>query len=547
MNPLPRHTPREAALTIVEVVIAAMILLIVGVASTGVLASSVKTQSRVSNDERRMAVAEGIYERLRSETSWMAPGAANCESMAPGVVQVTCSAAWLNANFQTSTLADQTGTTPPVRYQTQIRIVGVDDAYDGQRQSDRDGTRPDYYTASVGVRRSADEAWFEVEGTIDPPGRVTTGALDIAVCRVHRQYDERIPISGCVTGVDQELLGYPAGDAGSSNTNSQHDWEAALDRARNGGNWDMVSFGLRPSNNVQVRIEQYPDPATGAQRDAVSPSWGGVPGCSASGNRKRVTCNMGGGAPEREVSGLIPGRYSITITTVPNGYEVWRLHSIPSNNTAIVEKGRRSRVLQVIRPVDVPSYDVDLWSCDHSEVQTWGTGPCVNRLEPGGLSAFLVPAPSSRAHWSDFASAPAGASRIRFRDLAPGLYSARMVTAGKTSLSLHQGPAASGADLKYLWINPVRNGIGGGHDPNSGRASWTRHWCDYARRVAFLSGVGLGPGGGNVPHTHIIYDYSTTPPTPIGTEIHQHYYYPATDCVPGGGGGGPPGPGTGGA
>jgi hypothetical protein len=118
---------------------------------------------------------------------------------------------------------------------------------------------------------------------------------------------------------------------------------------------------------------------------------------------------------------------------------------------------------------------------------------------------------------------------------------------GDTSLSLHQGPAPSGADLKFLWIDPVAGGLGGGDSPNSGNASWTRHWCDYARRVSFLAGVGLGPGGGNIPHTHYTYDYSTTPPTVTGSYIHQHYYYPATACQSSGGGGGPPGPGSGGA
>lgn len=551
MEPLTDIRRDERGLSLIEVVIAGVVLLIVGTVASGLLIDTVKTQTSLSRDERRIAVAEGIYERLRSETRWMQPNAANCQSMATGQLTVTCNSAWLNANYGGSDLVDQSDTSMPIRYQTDIRVVGMDDSYDGVRANDRDGTRPDYYAARVRVRKDASERWFTVEGTVDPPGRLSTGALEVAVCRVSRQYDERLPIAGCPVTRQDTLLGFPASGPASSNENARHDWQAALDRGGSGGNWNMVTFGLRPANGVRIQMEQYPDPVSGTVRDAVPPGWTSPAGCNVSGNRKVVTCQMGG-SPTREVTGLIPGRYRVTTTSIPNGYEIWPLHSIPSNNTAIVEKGRRSRVLQVIRPVQRAGYDVDLWSCDHSEVQSWGTGPCVNRIEPSGVSGWLVPAPSSRAHWSDYASAPRGARRIRFRDLAPGLYSARIVTAGKSSLDLHQGPSARGADLRFLWIDPVANGVAGGDAPNSGNASWTRHWCDYARRVAFLSGVGLGPGGGNVPHTHYIYTRvrnadGTYSYVITGSYIHQHYYYPATACQSSGGGGGPPGPGSGGA
>lgn len=552
-----RHPNSERGLSLVEVIIAGIVLLIAGTAISGLLVNSVKSQATLSKDERRIAVAEGIYERLKSETGWMAPAAADCQSMPPGALSVTCKSAWLNANFGASTLANQSGSAQPVAYMTDIRVIGIDDSYDDVRQDDRDGTRPDYYAARVRVRQKSTDKWFTVEGTIDPPGRISTGALSLSICRVTRQYDERTPIAGCPDTKQDTLLGFPAGSPWGGNTNVRQDWDAARDRGRSGGNWDMVSYNLAPAGGVQVTVQQYPN-ASGVQRDAVPAGWGGVPGCTVMGGRKIVRCTIASGGNERVVSGLIPGRYQVAVTGIPRGYESWPLHSIPSNNTALVEKGRRSRVLQVIRPVarasyaGDPSYDVDLWSCDHSEVQSWGSGPCVNRIEPYGISGYLAPAPSSRAHWSNYASAATGASRIRFRNLAPGLYSARMVTAGKSSLSLHQGPAARGSDLQFLWINPVADGVAGGDAPDSGTASWTRHWCDYDRRVAYLSGVGLGPGGGNVPHTHYTYTRvrnadGTWSWVVTGSYIHQHYYYPATSCRSSGGGGGPPGPGSGGA
>ncbi len=549
MHDTLRHMRREQGLSIIEVIVACVVLLVVGAALSGLFVDTVKTQSKLSLNERRMAVAEGVFERLKSESGWMAAGAGNCQSMPTGNVNITCNSAWLSANFQASALANQSGTTAPVTFQTNIRIVGIDDAFDGQRQSDRDGTRPDYYAARIQVRRDANEEWFTLNGTIDPPGRVTTGALKVIVCRVSRQYDERIPIAGCPNNRPDSLLAFPAGSPFGGNTNVQQDWEAALDRGRNGGNWNMVSFNINPANGVQLSIEQYPGPS-GVQRDAVPPGWNGPGGCSATANRKRVTCSVNGAGAPLNVTGLIPGRYSVSVTGVPNGYVIWPLHSIPSDNTAIVEKGRSSSVLQVIRPVDRAFYDVDLWNCDHSEVQSWGTGPCENNAKPSGMAGFLAPAPSSRGHWSNYASVGPNAQRIRFTNLVPGLYSARIVTQGKSSLLLHQGPAANGADLKFLWIDPVANGVGGGDAPNSGTASWTRHWCNYARRVSFLAGVGLGPGGGNVPHTHYTYTQvtnadGTTSWVVSGSYIHQHYYYPATACQsgsnpppPGGGSGG---------
>lgn len=543
-----RQASSEAGFALLEAIIAGFILLLVGVALSSSMVGTAKTQARVSLDERRMAVAEGVFERLKSETQWLRPDAANCQSMPMGQTEWSCRSAWLNTHFQASSVVNQSTSAQPIKYQTDIKVVAIDDAYDGIKQYDRDGTRPDYYTAHVSIRRDASEQWFTIEGTVDPPGRITTGALIVSVCRVTRQWDERIPIGGCPANKPDSPLGYSAGSPSSSDLDAAQDWEAMRNRAASGGNWDMVSFDMT-SANVQVTIEQYPN-ADGSTSDAVTNSWGGSPGCSKFNGNRTVRCTLSTASSERLVTGLIPGRYRVTTGNLPGGYEVWPLHSIPSDNTALVEKGRRSRVLQVIKPVDRASYRVSLWSCDHSEVQSWGSGPCVNSIQPYGLSARLAPAPSSRAHWSNRGSAARGASFIEFTDLAPGLYSARMITGGYGTLPLHRGPAARGADLKFLWLNPVSDGVAGADDPDSGTASWTRHWCDYSRRVSYLSRFGLGPGGGTIYHTHSwthTHWSGTTRTYHTHTYNESHYYYPATSCQSSGGGGGPPGPGGGGA
>jgi type II secretory pathway pseudopilin PulG len=550
--PTPAERHSEGAITMIEVVVATMIVIVIGAALTTTMLSSVRTQGAATLSERRLAVAEGLFERLKADSRWLSPGGAGCHAMAPAATTVTCSSTWLNTHYGADAIVNQSGTERSIRYETDIRVVGHDDALDGTGTDDQDGMRPDYYVATVRVRRQAStDTWAEVTGTINPPGRITTGALSINVCQVVRQWDERIPVAACPQQ-HEVLLGYPAGGVlaalgGSTDRHAQADWAAAIDRAGPSGGdigWKMVTYDVRPATGVEVRMRRN-DGKPVRTDGFVAPS-----GCWSPSDLE-VRCLTTAAVPIRRISGLIPGHYDIEMVGIPAGYEAWPLHSIPSGDTAIVEAGRSSRVLQAIRPRSRAAYTVALRSCDHSEVMTWGSGPCVDNIQPYGLSGFLAPAASARANWSHSGplfgggaqSVGAGASQITFENLAPGLYSGRIVTQGQSSLTLTDG--AGGAALRYMWLNPNQDGLATGDVPASGVPTYTRHWCDYDRRVSYLAGVGLPSGGGTIPHTHYTYDsYGNV----TGSYVHNHVYYSADAyCASGSSGGGPPGPGSGGA
>jgi type II secretory pathway pseudopilin PulG/uncharacterized protein (DUF2141 family) len=545
---------RERAFGLVEAIVAAFIVLIVGVAVSTILVSTSKTQAAASLSERRLATAEGLFERLKADNAWAGPSGAGCNTMplsGANSLEQPCSSTWLATRYANDVLVDQSGAEAPVRFEARFDVVGVDDQLDGTGGADVDGMRPDYYRATIGVRRagSTDARWTELSGTIDPPGRVSTGALSINVCRVERQWDERIPIASCPEP-HEVLLGYPAGGlaaalGGSADPHAGADWQAALDRAGPGGGplgWAMVTYDVRPADGVTIELRRKDG---GAVRTTgfVTPS-----GCSSP-TETVLSCTSNSGTPIRRVIGLTAGQYDVTVAGVPAGYEHWPLHSIPAGNTAIVEAGRTSRVLQVIKPTEVDSYTVSLRSCDNTETPRLSGGPCVDALRYG-ISGQLAPASSARAHWSfdgmvfgsGVQSAGAGASEITFHNLAPGLYSARIVTPSQGSLSLRH--RVTGADLPYMWLNPPADGLWTGHVPPSGDARYTQHWCDYDRRVAYLASRGLGPEGGTRTYTG-----TRTDPTTGELESYTYdvTYTSADPCRGSSGGPGPPGPGGGGA
>lgn len=598
------HLREQGAIGLVEAIAAAVILLIIATALSTVLLGSAKTQATMTLSERRLAAAEGLFERLKADGRWAGPSGADCYSMAAAQVEKRCSSAWLQAQYSRDGLVDQRDVEQALKYETQITITGIDAAADGQGVvNDNDGQRPDYYHAVVAVRPAGStKEWTTIEGTIDPPGRQSTGTLAINICKVERQYDERIPIGSCPTEAEV-LLGYPAGGIGpvlagtATDRHATADWTAALSRAGTAGGvlgWKMVTYDVKPANGIAIVLTRTDGGMVFA--DGINtPSF-----CSLTSGGTRLVCSTIASSPIRRVGGLRPGNYAVDISNIPAGYEKWGLHSIPSGETAIVDAGRTSRVLQVVKPVDRAAYTVDLRSCDHSTVMSWGGGPCVENIQPYGFSGYLVPASSARAHWSFDSSkgwwstgeesVGAGADSITFNRLTPGLYTGRVVTGAQSTVNL-TWPASGNSTLPFMWINPVQDGLYTGDLPASGQPTYTRHWCDYDRRVAYLAnpepGASFGPDGGTYNHTHYEYDYHThygydyhthyeydykydkngklikrtlirtwvhphpwswVHPHLIRTWVHPHTYYSASaSCPRGGGGGGPPGPGSGGA
>lgn len=578
---LHRHAA-DGGFGMVEAIVAATIVLLIGGAIATTFISTMRTQQKSTLSERKVGAAEGIFERLKADSTWAGPNGAGCSTMPVGQQRSPCDAGWLHSRYANDPVLVQETVTQRIRYDAQFEVYGIDDGLDGTGNGDEDGQRPDYYEATVRVRpQGTTQQWSSLTGNIDPPGRVSSGAISINVCTVQRQWDERIPIASCEDRRTKEvLLGYPAGGAlaafsGSlQDPHARYDWDAALDRApasAGARGWNMVTYLVQPASNATIELSRTDG------RSVRAPGFTAPAGCSSP-SPTVVRCITSPARPISRVSSLTPGRYTVRMTRYPYGYEPWPLHSIPSGDTAIVEAGRTSRVLQVLRPVlrgkaastpapyTTPRYGVNLWNCDNSEQERWATGPCTSGTT-GGFAGFMVPAASARASWSrdqgaglmqsGIESVGARVPFIEFEELPPGLYSGRVVSGSQRSIDLQRGPGprARGA-LPFIWIDPIRGGLGG-DEPASRDVSYTQEWCNYERRVAFLGGSPyfLGPDGGIYNHPHPIYQWvqqadGTWTRVYVRTDIHQHHLYGATQYCPrasGGPGAPPPGPGAGGA
>lgn len=583
MRTPPRHAtgrPAESGFGMVEAIVAATIVLLIGAAISTSFISTMRTQNKAAGSERKIGAAEGLFERLKADSTWAGPQGANCSTMPAGQTRWGCDASWLQNRYRNDPVLVQNTATQTIRYEADLRVFGVDDNLDGTGNGDADGQRPDYYEATVRVRRAGStDRWSTLTGNIEPPGRVSAGAISINICTVKRQWDERIPIASCEDRRPKEiLLGYPAGGAlaargGAAGTHAAADWTAALDRAPSSAGprgWAMVTYHIEPARNTTIELARTDG------RSVRAPGFTPPPGCSSP-TPSVVRCVTSPTRPIMRVASLTPGRYQARITRFPYGYVPWPLHSIPSGDTAIVEAGRTSRVLQVLRPVDrgkspdsvarysTPKYAVNLWNCDNSEVEYWATGPC-RAGTTGGFSGYLAPAASARARWSfDSSSSPTSSGVesvgprvpfIEFDNMPPGLYSGRVVKASQKSKRLRAGPGPRGGGaVPFIWIDPIRDGLGG-DEPASRQTNYTQEWCNYHRRVAFLARYGLGPDGGIYNHSHPIYQRTTdasgrTIWVIVGYQTHQHHLYGATQRCPLSSGGGPgappPGPGSGGA
>lgn len=570
LRPHPSIRPhgREAALTLVETVVAGMVVLIIGVALTTLLTSTVRTEARTSLHERKLAAAEGVFEQLKADNAWAGANGAGCNKMPmpDDNHQVSCDNQWLrerfmgaNAQDSAARLVDQSGGDQAVEFEVAFNVKGIDDSADGVDDKDIDGTRPDYYAAEVKVRQdrphlddanpahdARQDRWVVLNGKIDPPGRARTGSITISICKLARQWDERIPISGCPEA-DRFPLGFAAGNMQSGDAHAAVDWGVWRNRVHQSAGdagWKMVTYDVRPAADVNIFMERVDD----NRRVLVHENANSLPtGCMLMQSGRELHCQVTSG--EITVSGLRPGKYSVQIQHGIDGYELSHLHSIPASYYALVESKKPSRVLQVLRPkTQTPQYDVSLWNCDRTYEEGWGGGVCKNESK-WGVSGYLVPAPSSRARWSKKASVGAGAPKITFTGLAAGIHSPRIVFESQSFVGLTQGNAPNGPALPYIWLDPEKDGLSGGDAPNSGQLSYTQNWCDYGKRVAWLSGSwGLGPNGGTVEHENHSYTTGTPPNTTTHYYDETHYLYSATDyCLSSGGGGAAPGGGSGGA
>lgn len=512
--------------TVVEVVVAMVIVALVAIGLVTTMASASKSQTKAKVLGQQVSVAEAAYDRLAGDTEWSRSNDFGCNTMPTSAIEVTCNNRILDVAFPSELSARLPDGIDGELVRT-ARVVGIDDAGDGQRNADADGVRPDFYevTLRVGAPSRLGTRRHVMRGVINPSARTSGGSIMVQVCVVSWQIDERLSIGGCPLA-GRNFLAPP----GNFN-DSLSAMIAMLGSADQG--W-RSQYYLQPRNNLWINVQ----PGTGTAavdmtRVSAKRATGTSVPCEQVGNGVRCRSSQvlaptqpphldtGAISASTQISGLPPGMYSVSVQAPP-GKEVWAEKSVPAEDQVNVQAGTRSRVLQVLRPTSNRSIRFRI----RTTRTTYAWGPDRNgdgfpdkdivnseawpylHPEVGAISASLFPGPPGRLSPDESSGAPhlgtygigranPGASTITIGGLAPGVYAPRVWTSGGTQTPTAASDVRFGANqMSYIYIaepgapdatNLPTNGAG------------TLHYSLCLPKNTDLCPGGGGGGGGGSP------------------------------------------------
>lgn len=413
---------QEQGFTIIEVIVAVLIVAILAGALMTVMGSTSKDQTRAKVIARQQSIVDGVIKKingdpaiLRDTSVCAADG--GCAAATP--LATTCPASpstqctttkykfTASSKLVGNLIKEPEGTI--VKHNIEIVSMATDDAADGVGQSgpnrDQDGLIPDRYIVEVRNTTTAkgmilspetrtDTATYVGTTVINNAKRTGVGTMILTTCAVS-QVDERMPVGLC-TGEERTLeMRPPAGCNSGSTSHECTAWEAAKSAGpgTSGFKYGPTEVGvipvtgltyglqgpLRKTNNTVrsglVVGETVPDLEPGEYKIILEP-----PSMDASGN-------VGSGAP----------------------MQVWATHSIPGDGRVSIEAGALKQATILFKP-RVGSTPPHLEA--HSFDQSYPTEYALlsdaksydNRawhVRPAALSNLvvkLVPVPSTRTN-----------------------------------------------------------------------------------------------------------------------------------------------------
>lgn len=485
------RTQGEAGIGIVEIVIAAFVIVVVVAGLTALSVSTKRSSLRLESSGAQRAIAMDVLTELRGSAQWR-QGA--CRTMSAGSTSTACPdpSTWVDSiSFAPS---DDPDSLVDVRAIT-VEATAIDGDVDGLGDADSDGVRPDAIRVAItvpAVDRVGSEDYV-LDAIVDAKVAASAGALTVQVCQFERQYDVRIPIGSCPRA-DDPMIGFAQGTpfapgpsgVGLSSSMSI-DWMALLGAAT--VNQEMVRYGTRPiSTSVRITtIKGQPEFNTGIVE---------APGCSVSPTEISCTSSTDEDATPYpssfRVRNLLAGRYRIVVDTPSPAYEYWPAASVPAGGIVQVSAGESIHSVQVMRPVDVPSYFIDVDEVDVSDPEF----PVEYEvLEHASTSIRLAAAPQGRVYRTSLGSAGPGDDVLEVTDAPPGLY---VPLAFRNDQNFRVLGLNDGRPLPFLWIEPLDAGIGANFPPaipgvTESMARLRLTFCDPARRAAFLARWGVAP------------------------------------------------------
>ncbi|MCW2923064.1 MAG: hypothetical protein JWM98_468, partial [Thermoleophilia bacterium] len=325
---------RESAFTIVEVLVAALVITMVFAGAMYFVVGSGKGQQRTLVRQRMAAAADDIGQRVRADKDWL--------KQVPACKTSTCD---LSSRFPVA---------PPksgdAKLTASVKVSPVDGRGDGVGAADADHIVPDFFRIQVTVSMAASEQakWghqsnFETVSTVDATalGRAV-GSLVVQTCEVTNQVDERMSFAGCEGGGgSRRAMEKQPAPCSSLPPLTWAEWlnkrpvlphgcNAAFDAA-DAKSHDLTSMHVASTGSVGFTLT----------RDG---SDGGGSVARTSGD-----ADSGSGSGTYVFSGLPAGSYKLTVSPGA-GRELWKSHTIPSAGVASVQANQEARAMIVVRP-----------------------------------------------------------------------------------------------------------------------------------------------------------------------------------------------------
>lgn len=326
---------RESAFTIVEVLVAALIVTMVFAGGVYFVVGGGKAQQKTLVRQKMAAAADNISQRVRADQQWL--------NQKPACKTQACDVSGLFP------VAPAKPNDPKLTASVGIRPI--DGEGDGLGSSDSDHVRPDFYRIEIRVTMSAAEQqkWgvqkpFETVSTVDATalGRAV-GSLVVQTCETVNQVDERMSIAGCDgAGALRDMHRQPE-PCKSPFPMSFAEWVTPGRRPvlPLGCNNAFNAAGSRTSFMTGVQLRSVDTVAFRLERDNSD----GGPATT------RLYTDADGPTTNGTYvfSGLPAGSYTIT-AAAGAGRELWETKMVPSKGRASVQGNQEARALIVTRP-----------------------------------------------------------------------------------------------------------------------------------------------------------------------------------------------------
>lgn len=413
-----RETVRvERGFTMIEVLVAALVVAIALTGTAALVGGSLSSQSRSQQRSQAQGMAEASWEHLLADASWRFDE--NCTRRASG------------CDIDLSGLAALRDERTGIKGEAKARAVPVDSPADGLGDDDTTGT-PDSFSVSLTIdvfdldnRRLAEIPPITLSGLVDGLRGQAFGSVSIQACAAVNQVDERLTTASCGSG-PIEMRGPGDGTVDRNETGARPWITTRSNQFAYARRWSAREGNPFPS---QVRFRTYNARWSLRAREDD--------GRAATPRNYSGTTGKDGAIV---VNNLPLGSYDLSVSkpaasAFPGGDQwiPWDSHWQPTNDVVHIGATGSARVVRVFqaKPVDV---EIALQPLDQG-IPWRGRWAKPSEVSDNDLRLefALRPFPEGRAimpglsrdgdiisaRWPD---ARTRFDRLRFQDVPPGLY-----------------------------------------------------------------------------------------------------------------------------